>query len=285
MPFGRRAPGDAQQLDAVAEFVGSGEIGRRDRGNALDVDGILIDLAAESETGEQRQLLRGVEAFDVEGGIGLGIAQPLSVGETIGVRQPLLLHPRQDVIAGAIEDAVDAVDGVAGKPFAQGLDHRNGGGDRGFIIQRDVGLLGQLRKLEAMLGQQRLVCRHHRLAGGERIFDRGLGRIAGSAHQFDEHVDAVITGKFDRIGEPLHLLQIDAAVLLARARRHRDHLDGAAAARRQRAALGRDLGDQGGANRAEPGDANSQWLDHGINAASPAVRRYGAASAPSRGNV
>ena len=37
----------------------------------------------------------------------------------------VLLHARQDVIAGAVEDAVDAGEGIAVEPFAQRLDDRN----------------------------------------------------------------------------------------------------------------------------------------------------------------
>ena len=68
---------DAQELDAVAQFVGGFEIGERDRLDALDMDGLGIDLGAEGEAGQDRELVGGVEAADVEGRIGLGIAEPL----------------------------------------------------------------------------------------------------------------------------------------------------------------------------------------------------------------
>ena len=70
---------DAEQLDAVAELAGGIEIGKRDRRNAFDIDGAGIDLGAEGEARQNGELLRGVVAFDVEGRIGLGIAQPLRV--------------------------------------------------------------------------------------------------------------------------------------------------------------------------------------------------------------
>ena len=51
--------------------------------------------------------------FDIEARIGLGVAEALRVLEAIGKRQFLLLHPREDVIAGAVENPVDALDVAA----------------------------------------------------------------------------------------------------------------------------------------------------------------------------
>ena len=84
-----RALGDAEQLDAVAEFVGGGEIGERDRLDAFDRDRGRVDPRAEGERGEDGELVRGVEAADVEGRIGLGVAELLRLGEADVERQPL----------------------------------------------------------------------------------------------------------------------------------------------------------------------------------------------------
>ena len=51
---------DAEQLDAVAELVGPAQIVRRDRRDALDIDRRRIDLGAEREARQDRELLRGV---------------------------------------------------------------------------------------------------------------------------------------------------------------------------------------------------------------------------------
>ena len=103
------------------------------------------------------ELLRGVVALDVEGRIGLGVAEPLRVLQAVGERQPLLLHARQDVVAGAVEDAVDARDRIAGQRLAQRLDDRDAAGDRRLEVERDALLLGELGERDAVLGEQRLV--------------------------------------------------------------------------------------------------------------------------------
>ena len=106
---------DAQQLDAVAEIVGGLDVGLRDALDALDVDLVEGDARAEGEARQQGELVGGVEAADVEGGIGFGVALGLGLLQHVGERAVLLLHLRQDVIAGAVEDAVDAADLVGGQ--------------------------------------------------------------------------------------------------------------------------------------------------------------------------
>ena len=81
---------DAEELDAIAELVGGFEIGERDRLDALHMHRLGIDLGAEGEAGEDRDLVRGVEAADVEGRIGLGVAELLRLLQAVGEGQPLL---------------------------------------------------------------------------------------------------------------------------------------------------------------------------------------------------
>ena len=140
--------------------------------------------------------------LDVERRIGLRIAEPLRVLQAVGKRQALLLHAGEDVIAGAVEDAVDARELVADEALAQRLDDRNAARDRGLEIQRHVIALGERRELHAMLRKQRLVGGHHMLAGLERGLDRAFGGVAGAADQFDEHIDAGVARERERIAEP-----------------------------------------------------------------------------------
>ncbi len=115
---GRRALGDAQELDAVAEIGRHRQIERRDLGDALDIDRVRVDRHPQGEAGEQRQLVGGVVALDVEGRVRLRVTQALRVREAFGEGQSLRLHSREDVVAGAVEDARDARDDVAGERFA-----------------------------------------------------------------------------------------------------------------------------------------------------------------------
>ena len=146
-------------------------------------------LRAEGERGEDRELVRGVEAADVEGRIRLGVAQPLRLAEAGLERQVLGLHARKDVVAGAVEDAGNALDRIAGQALAQGLDDGNAAADRRLEEQLRARSLGQAREFEPMRGE-------HRLVGGDDGQRRAQApphrverRSIGAADQFDENVD------------------------------------------------------------------------------------------------
>ena len=194
-----RALGDAEQLDAEAEFVGRGEIGERDRFDPLDRDGRSVDLRAEGERGEDGELMRGVEAADVEGRVGLGVAEPLRLGEADVERQVLRLHPRQNVVAGAVENARDALDRIAGEALAQRLDHRNAAADRRLEEERRAVGLGQRGEFQPVRGDHRLVGGDDRQAAPERRLDRLERDPVGAADQFDEDVDVAVRRQLDRV--------------------------------------------------------------------------------------
>ncbi len=86
-------------------------------------------------------------------GIGLGIALRLRLLQHVGEGPALALHQRQDVIAGAVEDAVDAADVVALKALADDLDHRDATGDGAFEIERDAILLRECREARPVLSE------------------------------------------------------------------------------------------------------------------------------------
>src|SRR5207237_9710627 len=88
------------------------------------------DLGAEGEAREDGELVRGVEAADVEGRIGLRVAQSLRLLQAGRKREPLLVHAGEDVIARSVEDAVDARNAAAAKPLAQRFHDRDTAGDR-----------------------------------------------------------------------------------------------------------------------------------------------------------
>ena len=72
---------DAEQLDAVAEFVRRLDVGAGDALDALDIDRFGVDLACRRQRRQDRQLVGGVEAADVEGRIGFGVTEPLRLAQ------------------------------------------------------------------------------------------------------------------------------------------------------------------------------------------------------------
>src|SRR5690606_17948503 len=104
---------DTEQLDAIAELIRSIDVGVGDRLDAFDVDLVEGHARAEDEARQKRELVRGIEAADVEGRVRLRIALGLCLSQHLGKWQALFLHLAEDVIAGAIEDAGYAADLIA----------------------------------------------------------------------------------------------------------------------------------------------------------------------------
>ena len=77
-------PRDAEQLDAVAELLGKIDVEPRDVADPLGVDPGEVDRAAEPDARQDRQLVRRIDAVDVEARIGFGIAELLRLGQHFG---------------------------------------------------------------------------------------------------------------------------------------------------------------------------------------------------------
>jgi len=193
----------------------------------------------------------GVEAFDVEGGVGFGIAQALGVHQAGLEGQAFEFHAGEDVVAGAVENARQPRDAVAGERLAQRLDHRDAAGRRGLESQRDA-------LLSAVMGKQRLVGSDHRFAGGERSLDGGFGWTVRSADEFDQAIDLGRSRQFDGIVEPGQPGEIDAAVAVAITRADGGDADGAATAQTQRIVLTPQDAKDRCADRAKPGEADPE---------------------------
>jgi hypothetical protein len=150
----------------------------------------LVELQrdAEGQRAQDGQLVRGVDALDVEGRVGLGIAERAAPRPAHRRSPALVAHLGEDEVAGAVDDAGDPLDMVGGQALAQGLDDGMppataaskatvtpfglGGGEDLVAVQRDQRLVGGDHVLAVLDGLQ------HQLAGR---------RIA--ADQLDDDID------------------------------------------------------------------------------------------------
>ena len=113
-------------------------------------------------------------------------------------RQLGLLEPRDDEVAGAVEDAREAVDLVgAVTQVTKDRQRRRG---RRLAVERRRGALREHAEIGELRRQQRLVGGDHRLAGRERGAEDRLHRHA--AGDLDDDVDIGIADQLERpIGE------------------------------------------------------------------------------------
>src|SRR5579871_5635759 len=117
-------PRQAQQLDAIAQFLREGDIERRDMANALDMDIGEIDGVAEGNGSQKRELMRRIDPVDIKARIGFGVAEALRFGQDRAEIATCLAHLRQDVVAGAVENSAHTQDVIGGKSLAQRLQDR-----------------------------------------------------------------------------------------------------------------------------------------------------------------
>jgi hypothetical protein len=83
---------DGEQLDDAADRLGARDVGRRHLGDALAVHVGGDHAGVEGEPARIAALGRGVEALDVGGGVGLGVAQRRGLVERVGEARALLVH-------------------------------------------------------------------------------------------------------------------------------------------------------------------------------------------------
>jgi len=146
--------------------------------------------------------VRGIDAFDVEGWIGFGVAQALGFLEHLVEGQAVVAHLGEDEVGRAVDDAGRPFDAVGGQALAQCLDDGDAAGHRRFEGDHDTLLLGSGENLGAMHGEQRLVGGDHVLAVGDGLHDHVLGH-AVAADQLDDDVDfRVIDQREGVVGNP-----------------------------------------------------------------------------------
>lgn len=228
-------------------------------GDALDGHAGKIGRGAEGKAGKQGQLVRGVAAADIEGGVGLGIAFGLRFLQHIGEGAARCLHFGKDIVAGAIEDALHRIHAMRDQVFAQHFDNGDAAGGRGFELERHALVFGEFRQRQTMLGQQRLVGAYHMLAARKR----GLHQLARNAFiaadQFHHHIGVALCQR-QRIVLPAGDLEATRARLVAR--RHRGDAKLAPGTMRQLIAAPGQGFDHAAPDRAEPGDGDTKRSRH-----------------------
>ena len=179
---------DGEQLDHPAERPRAEDIGGGDLGDALAVHVRRGHRSVEGQAGQDGRLGGRVEPLHVGGRVGLGVAERLGFLQGFGEARARGVHPVEDEVGGAVDDAEHAVHGVAGQRFAQRAQQRDGAGHGGLVVQVGAVLAGCPVDLRAVLGEQGLVRGDHRLAAFQRGEQQRPGRLDATDH-LDHDVD------------------------------------------------------------------------------------------------
>ena len=192
------------------------EVDRGDRGDGARHDFFRIDLDPQREAHEDGELGARVEAAHVFSGVGLGVALGLRGGQH-GGEFGALVHLAEDEVAGAVENAFDALDAIAGQALLEAGNHGDSARDSGAIFEVSAFGRGQPFQFDAMESDELLVGRDHALAGFEGAPDPGAGGIE-PAHKLHDDVGVGaehgvdILGPGDLRAGPIHALARDAAI-------------------------------------------------------------------------
>ena len=151
------------------------------------MNGLQRHRRVEGEAREDRGLLRGVVTLDIRRRISLGVPERLRLREDLTEIGALGVHPVEDVVGRAVDDAHDALHPVAGERIAQGPDDGNRARRCSLVVDLRADLVGGLEDLGAVRGKQRLVGGHDICARTDCLQQVRAGRL-DPAHQFDDDV-------------------------------------------------------------------------------------------------
>ncbi len=191
--------GNRQQLDLVAGLTCIGDVAGSDR---LDAFGRHIGerhAGVERDRGQDRDLGRGVETVHIGGGIRFGESALLRFRQRARVVETVLGHPREHVVGGSVDDAVDRLDLVAHEAVLERVDDRYAAAHARLEQDVDTLLGGSIHHLAAVCGHERLVRGDHGLAGAERVKDH-LACHARTADEFHDDVDPRVPDDVCRLG-------------------------------------------------------------------------------------
>ena len=151
--------------------------------------------------------MRGVDAFDVKGWIGFGIAQLLGFGEYIIKSSAFVAHFTENEITSAVNNTGYAGDAVTGKSFANCLNDWNAASYCGFIADSDALFMCRSKQLIALFCDERLVSSDQVFAIGDGLLTEFQSKL-GTAHQLDNDVDVGMTHQGCRVANQLYLAEV-----------------------------------------------------------------------------
>jgi hypothetical protein len=245
----------AEALDAVAELFGVLDIKTRDFGDAFGIGLLELQRNAEGNRRQDGQLVRGIDAFHVEGRIGFGVTQALRLGQHVGEIRAAVAHLGENKIAGAIDDAGQPLDAVTGQAFTDGFDDRNAAGHGGFERHHHTLFLRGRENLVAVRGDHRLVRGHYMFAVLDSL-EHQRARWLVTTHEFDHHLNLGIINHFLRVSGEANTIGRTVAFTFQVAGRGMHHADSAPGAALDFVSIARQHVHRAAADRSQPENAN-----------------------------
>ena len=173
-------------------------VARVDAFNALGWDVSRKHARTKCEGGQDRQFVPRVSAGDVQRGIRLGEPGLLRRFQRIRKSRSIISHARQNIVAGAVDDAPDGKNSIGSKRLPNHPDHGDGTRDRSLEIQVATIRFRKSKQCLPSLRKQRFVGRHHVLLRVQRRAHQPIGDC-DPADELDDDVDVVPGDEFERV--------------------------------------------------------------------------------------
>ena len=184
----RRVARHAQQLDRAAHLAGKADVGCSNARDALADHVREAHAGVEADGCHDGNLASRVVALNVRGRVRLGIAQLGRLCQRLVKLHAVLRHAGQDVVGGAVDNAHDLGQLVAGEALLERADDRDGAGHRRLKLEITVICLCEVEQLCAVLRDQIFVGGDNILARLKRLADVGACRL-DAAHQLNHDLD------------------------------------------------------------------------------------------------
>ena len=161
----RQLQAPAQQLHPPSICLRQPHIRQVQSRDSLCKDLSRQNLPAKGQIRQDADLAAGVHSLHISGGIRLRIALFLGLLQRFGKGGTAAVHPGEDIVGGAIEDAVDFFNLIGGHTLYQRTKDGNSPAHTGFKEVADMITAGQFQQLMAFFRHQFLVGGNHVLAG------------------------------------------------------------------------------------------------------------------------
>ena len=205
----------ANQPHTKAKRLGLSDITGKDITNSDRFDRVKIEARAERQRSQNRQLVRGIDPVDIKRRVSFGIAKRLRIGEHRAKIARFGFHRGQDVIAGAVENAVDLYDLVGRCTFAKPFDHGNSTCNRSFIFECSACTLCSLSQFKPMVSDHRLIGSDESAAVRDCAACKDERRAVAAADEFDDNIDIVACRQLRCVIDPIKTRQINPAITAA----------------------------------------------------------------------
>ncbi len=169
---------------------------------ALGVNRAKVEAHVEGQRRENRQLVRSIDALDVESWVGLGVAQCLCLRQRIGKGPSSLSHRAENEVRRAVDDAGQPLVLVGRERPVQARNDGYAAGHCRFEAQLRSVLGRQRQEFVTVQRNDGLVSRDDRGSPAESSGHELQSRVL-TTDELDEHVDVGTRGQRNHVGGEL----------------------------------------------------------------------------------